>query len=85
MKDYVMGNLNDGTFDKQMQMRFAKINVYTKPDCGDCWAKFFCSGGCNANNVQYEGDVNKPHKISCELEKKRLECAIMIKAALAED
>lgn len=83
MKEYVMGNLNDGSFDRDMQARFAKINVYTKPECENCWAKFFCSGGCNANNVQYEGDVNKPHKISCELEKKRLECAIMIKAALA--
>ena len=85
MKDYVMGNLNDGTFDHAMQTKFSKINVYTKPECGDCWAKFFCSGGCNANNVQYEGDVNRPHRVSCELEKKRLECAIMIKAALAQE
>lgn len=83
MKEYVMGNLNDGTFDRQMQSRFAKINVYTKPKCKDCWAKFFCSGGCNANNVQYEGDANIPHDLSCELEKKRLECAIMVQAALA--
>ena len=83
MKEYVMGNLNDGTFDRKMQTSFAKINIYTKPQCRGCWAKFFCSGGCNANNVQYEGDVNRPHSLSCELEKKRLECAIMIKAALA--
>lgn len=84
MKEYIMGNLNDGTFDRTMQQKFAKINIYTKPECRGCWAKFFCSGGCNANNVQYEGDVNRPHGLSCELEKKRLECAIMIKAALAE-
>lgn len=83
MKEYIMGNLNDDTFDNNMQSSFAKINIYTKEKCRDCWAKFFCSGGCNANNKQYEGDVNIPHNISCELEKKRLECAIMIKAALS--
>ena len=60
---------------------FAKTNIYTKEKCKDCWAKFFCSGGCNANSWQYEGDIAKPHKISCELEKKRVECALMIKAA----
>ncbi|MFZ2539083.1 MAG: thioether cross-link-forming SCIFF peptide maturase, partial [Oscillospiraceae bacterium] len=48
-----------------------------------CWAKFYCSGGCNANNLQYAGGILNPHKLSCDLEKKRLECAIMIKAALA--
>lgn len=78
-----MGNLNDGTFNLDMKKMFAKTNVYTKENCKDCWAKFYCSGGCNANSWQYEGDIKKSHKISCDLEKKRLECAIMIKAALA--
>ena len=80
-----MGNLHDGTFNTEMKEDFAKANVYSKENCKDCWAKFYCSGGCNANNYQYEGDIRKSHKTSCELEKKRLECAIMIKAALAED
>ena len=70
--------------DRARKAEFAKANVYTKESCKNCWAKFYCSGGCNANNWQYEGNVLKPHKISCALEKKRLECAIMIKAALAE-
>ena len=78
-----MGNLNDETFDIEMKKNFAQSNVYTKQDCKNCWAKFYCSGGCNANSWQYEGDILKSHKISCDLEKKRLECAIMIKAALA--
>lgn len=78
-----MGNLNDETFDMEMKKSFAQSNVYTKQDCKNCWAKFYCSGGCNANSWQYEGDILKSHKISCDLEKKRLECAIMIKAALA--
>ncbi len=79
-----MGNVLDGTFNLPMKERFAKANVYSKPECRDCWAKFYCSGGCNANNWQYEGDILKSHTISCELEKKRLECAIMMQAALAE-
>ena len=83
-EEYKMGNLNDGTFDNDMKLRFAKANVYSKENCKNCWAKFYCSGGCNANNFQYEGDILKSHKVGCELEKKRLECAIMIKAALAD-
>ena len=79
-----MGNVLDGTYDQDKKHEFALSNVYTKPDCKHCWAKFYCSGGCNANNWQYEKDVHKSHPISCGLEKKRLECAIMIQAALAE-
>ena len=67
-----------------MKQKFAQYNIYSKKDCRNCWAKFYCSGGCNANSWQYEGDILKPHTISCELEKKRLECAIMMKAALAD-
>ena len=48
--------------------------------CRSCWAKFFCSGGCNANSFIYEGDVKKPYKIACEMQKKRLECAIALAA-----
>ena len=80
-----MGSLYDGTFNLDMKADFAASNVYTKEACKDCWAKFYCSGGCSANAAAYCGDIRKPHKISCELEKKRLECAIMIKAALAEE
>jgi uncharacterized protein len=83
-EQWKMGNLNDGTFDQDMKLRFARANVYSKENCKNCWAKFYCSGGCNANNYQYEGDILKSHKVGCELEKKRLECAIMIKAALAD-
>ena len=78
--DWKMGNLNEGTFDAEIKDKFSKINIYSKPECEKCWAKFYCSGGCNANSVQYCGDINEPHKISCELEKKRIECAIMMQA-----
>ena len=78
--EYKMGNIDEGTFDQKMKADFARAHVYSKPDCRECWAKFYCSGGCNANNYQYMGDIRKAHKISCQLEKKRLECAIMLKA-----
>ncbi len=81
MEEYKMGNIDKGTFNQEMKADFANCHVYSKPECRKCWAKFYCSGGCNANNYQYMGDVRSAHKISCELEKKRLECAIMLKAA----
>ncbi len=83
-EEWKMGSIVDGSFDYAMKDKFSKANVYTKPACRECWAKFYCSGGCNANNAQYEGDILKSNTFSCELEKKRLECAIMIQAALAE-
>lgn len=78
-----MGSVLDGSLNKEMKANFAKANIYGKEECRKCWAKFYCSGGCNANNMQYRGDILKPHTVSCELEKKRLECAIMMKAAQA--
>lgn len=80
IEDYKMGNLDDGTFNLDMKNKFSQAHVYNKPECKECWAKFYCSGGCNANNYQYMGDILKSHKLSCEMEKKRLECAIFIKA-----
>ncbi len=84
-EEWKMGNVLDGTLNLEMKNQFAVTNVYSKPECKECWAKFYCSGGCNANNQQYEGSMTVPHKISCALEKKRLECAVMIKAALSEE
>lgn len=81
IEEFKMGNIDEGTFDTTMKSYFSKTHVYTKPECKKCWAKFYCSGGCNANNYQYAGDVHNAHKLSCQLQKKRLECAIMLKAA----
>ena len=83
MEEFKMGSVLDDTLNTQMKDEFARANVYTKEECKTCWAKFYCSGGCNANNFQYAGDIHKPVKLSCDMEKKRLECAIMMKAALA--
>ena len=84
LEEYKMGNLDEGTFNLDMKAEFAASHVYTKPECKKCWAKFYCSGGCNANNYIYAGDIHNAHKFSCQLEKKRLECAIMMKAARLE-
>lgn len=82
--EWKMGNLDDETLNIEMKDKFACSNIYTKEGCRDCWARFYCSGGCNANNYSFNRDINKPVKISCELERKRVECAIMIKVAMAD-
>ncbi|MGN1090141.1 MAG: thioether cross-link-forming SCIFF peptide maturase [Huintestinicola sp.] len=84
-EDFLMGNIHTGEFNTEMKKTFAAAHIYSKEDCKKCWAKFYCSGGCNANNYIYTGNILTSHKLSCELEKKRLECAIMIKAAEAEE
>ena len=58
--------------------------MYARESCKDCFAKFWCSGGCSANAYHFSGDINGSYEIGCELQRKRLECAIMIKAAEAE-
>lgn len=82
--EWKMGNLDDETLDVEMKDKFACSNIYTKEGCRDCWCKFYCSGGCNANNYSFNKDINKPVKLSCEMERKRVECAIMIKVAMAD-
>lgn len=79
-----MGNVSDNHVDQDMKTQFSKANIFTKKGCADCWAKFYCSGGCNANNSAYAGDILTPLDISCALERKRVECALMINAALAD-
>ena len=80
IEKYHMGNIFDGTFDLDIKNEFASAHVYSKPECKKCWAKFYCSGGCNANNYTYAGDIHNAHKLSCQIQKKRLECAIMMRA-----
>ena len=68
----------------EIRDQFGKCNVYTKEACKDCFARFYCSGGCAANAYHFQKDINGNYGIGCELQRKRVECAIMIKAALAE-
>ena len=84
-EDFCLGNVYEGVKKTETVNEFKKCNVYSKKECSQCFARFYCSGGCNANNMQYNNTIFKPHKLSCALEQKRLECAIMIKAALADE
>ena len=77
-EEYKMGNLEEGTFNEDIKKEFAGAHVYSKEDCRKCWARFYCSGGCNANNYIYKGDIHKAHQLSCSIQKKRLECAILM-------
>ena len=81
--DFKMGSVMTGEFDEGIKSIFEKSNVYTKPDCADCFAKFYCSGGCAANAYNFNHDINKPYKLACEFERKRVECAIAIEAIKA--
>ncbi len=81
--DFKMGSVMTGEFDENIKSTFEKSNIYTKPDCENCFAKFYCSGGCSANAFNFNGDINKPYKLACEFEKKRVECAIAIEAIKA--
>ncbi|MBE7016071.1 MAG: thioether cross-link-forming SCIFF peptide maturase [Ruminococcaceae bacterium] len=75
---YSMGNVWDGVTNTAMQEKFKKCNVYSRPECKDCWAKLYCSGGCAANAYHATGDINGVYEYGCELFKKRMECAIMM-------
>ena len=80
-----MGNVLDGSYDMERKNMFALANVYSKEQCKNCWAKFYCSGGCAANSYNFHGNINDAYDIGCELQRKRIECAIMLKAAEAAE
>ena len=84
-EDFKMGNVFEGSVDEKIKSMFEKSNVYTKPLCENCFAKFYCSGGCSANAYNFNKDINKPYEIACELERKRVECAVAVEAKLAFD
>ena len=85
-KDYRIGNLSDDLIENNQRETFLKANIYEKEDCRNCWARFYCSGGCHANAVNMNGDIMTPYYLGCEMERKRVECAIGIYAVLgAED
>ena len=77
-ESYCMGNVWDGVKNIELREKFRKCNVYSRPECRDCWAKLYCSGGCAANAYHATGDINGIYEYGCELFKKRMECAIMI-------
>ncbi len=78
---YSMGNIFDGIKNEELKNEFKLCNAYARPDCKDCWAKLYCSGGCAANAYHATGSINGVYEQGCELFKKRIECAVMIKVA----
>ena len=84
-EEFLMGNVDDGIVRPEIADDFRSCNVYSKDKCRDCFAKFYCSGGCMANSYNFHGTIHDTYDIGCEMQRKRVECAIMIKAALAEE
>lgn len=84
-EEFLMGNVEEGIIRTDIRDKFKACNVYAKDQCRDCFAKFYCSGGCAANAYNNSGDINGAYELGCELQRKRVECAIMIKAALADE
>ena len=84
-EDFLLGNVDEGIKRQDICDEFKCCNVYAKEKCRNCFAKFYCSGGCAANSYNFHGDIHNAYDIGCALQKKRIECAIMIKAAEADE
>jgi uncharacterized protein len=79
--EFLMGNVNDGIKKEDIVSEFKATSVYSREACRDCFARFYCSGGCSANSYKLNGTINGTYDIGCQLERKRVECALMMKAA----
>jgi uncharacterized protein len=84
-EEFLLGNVDEGITKPAICGEFRNCNVYAKEECKKCFARFYCSGGCAANAYNFTGSINGVYDIGCELQRKRVECAIMIKAATAEE
>ena len=84
-EEFLLGNVDTGVTNERIRDEFKLCDVYAKDKCRDCFARFYCSGGCAANSYNFHGSITDAYDIGCAMQKKRIECAIMIKAALAED
>ena len=84
-EEFLMGNVDEGIVRTDLQEEFKCCNVYAREKCKDCFAKFYCSGGCAANAYNFTGKITDTYDIGCEMMRKRVECAIMLKAAREEE
>ncbi|WP_300751947.1 thioether cross-link-forming SCIFF peptide maturase, partial [uncultured Oscillibacter sp.] len=82
---YKLGDVWKGVTNTALREEFRSCNAYARPACADCWARLYCSGGCAANAYHASGSIRGIYKAGCELFRKRMECAIMLQAALAEE
>lgn len=77
--EFKMGNVNSGTFDDNIKKKFLNTSIYHKEKCQNCWVKFYCSGGCAAKNYQHCGNIMIPFDVNCEMQKKKIECAVALR------
>ncbi|MBQ9084904.1 MAG: thioether cross-link-forming SCIFF peptide maturase [Clostridia bacterium] len=82
---YSLGNIWDGVTNISVQDEFRSCNSYSRPECRDCWAKLYCSGGCAANAYHATGSIGGVYAYGCELFKKRIECAVMMQVAESQE
>lgn len=80
---YKLGDIWNGVTNTALREEFRSCNAYARPECNDCWARFYCSGGCAANAFHATGSIRGVYEAGCELFRKRIECAIMMKVAEA--
>ncbi|MBP2025191.1 thioether cross-link-forming SCIFF peptide maturase [Peptoniphilus stercorisuis] len=78
--EFKLGDVNTGIVNNDLRDKFKCSNVFTKEGCSTCWARYYCSGGCHANAYYSNNDFKKPYHVGCEMEKKRIECAISVLA-----
>lgn len=83
-EEYKVGSISTGVENKELSQKFRGAHILNKPECQKCWAKFHCSGGCHANAELMNGDILQPYELGCALQKKRLECGILLQAVLSE-
>lgn len=83
-EEFKMANIFDEeiVLPENLKNMFREAHVYTKEECKQCWNKFYCSGGCHANAINFNNDISKPYELGCEMQRKRTECSIMIQAKL---
>lgn len=85
-EDFKMGDvLTNCDLNKEIANKFKAAHIYNKPECKNCWARFYCSGGCQANNYNFNKDMNVPYHIGCKMQKKRIECAIALKSKIMQE
>ncbi|GLC28631.1 thioether cross-link-forming SCIFF peptide maturase [Clostridium omnivorum] len=81
---FKIGDVFEAKIDESTSKSFKKAHIYNKPTCRECWARFYCSGGCQANNYNFNGDIHVPYELGCKMQKKRIECSIALKSKIME-
>lgn len=82
-EEFKLGDVWQGVTKRELSQQFRRTHIFNKQECPECWARYYCSGGCHANAQAFHNDITKPYQLGCELQKYRLECAIYIQVMQA--